>query len=142
MKTFLEKPTEVKRNWYVVDAEGKTLGRLCSKIAPILMGKNKPTYTPNVDGGDFVIVINADKVQFTGKKLAQKIYYRHSQYPGGLKETTAAAMMEKHPERVIMLAVKGMLPKNRLAARMLTRLRVYAGPEHEHQAQKPETITL
>jgi len=142
MKTFLEKPTEVKRNWYVVDAEGKTLGRLCSKIAPILMGKTKPTYTPNVDGGDFVIVINADKVQFTGKKLAQKIYYRHSQYPGGLKETTAAAMMEKHPERVIMLAVKGMLPKNRLAARMLTRLRVYAGPEHEHQAQKPETITL
>ena len=142
MKTFLEKPTEVKRNWYVVDAEGKTLGRLCSKIAPILMGKNKPTYTPNVDGGVFVILINADKVQFTGKKLAQKIYYRHSQYPGGLKETTAAAMMEKHPERVIMLAVKGMLPKNRLAARMLTRLRVYAGPEHEHQAQKPETITL
>lgn len=142
MKTYLAKPNEIQRKWYVVDAEGKTLGRLCSKIAPILMGKHRPTYTPNVDTGDFVIVINADKIHLTGKKLQQKVYYRHSQYPGGLKETVAADMLKKNPERMIMLAVKGMLPKNKLAARMLTRLRVYAGSNHEHQAQQPENITL
>ncbi len=142
MKTYLAKPSEVERKWYVVDAEGKTLGRLCSKIAPILMGKNKPIYTPHVDTGDFVIVLNADKVVLTGNKWSQKMYYRHTQYPGGLKGIVAADMLQKHPERLVMLAVKGMLPKNKLASRMLTRLRVYTGDAHEHQAQQPETITL
>ena len=131
---------DVEKKWYVVDASGKVLGRLANKIAVVLMGKHKPTYTPHVDTGDYVIVVNADKVVLTGKKLDQKKYYRHSGYPGGLKELTARQMFEKHPEKVIYLAVKRMLPKNKLGRKMLKKLKVYAGPEHPHQAQKPEPL--
>jgi len=132
----------VDRKWYVIDGEGQTVGRLSSQIATVLRGKNKPTYTPHVDCGDHVIVINADKVVFTGKKLDQKLYRRHSGYAGGLKETTARDVLDKHPERVIMHAVKGMLPKNSLGRQMLTKLRVYAGTEHNHEAQQPEVLTF
>lgn len=142
MKSYLAKPSEVERKWYVVDADGQTLGRLCSRIAIILMGKHKPTYTPHADTGDFVIVINAEKIKLTGKKLQQKTYFRHSEYPGGGKETLAADMLRDKPERMIELAVKGMLPKNRLASKMLKRLRVFRGNEHTHEAQMPEQITL
>ncbi|ACM23215.1 50S ribosomal protein L13 [Thermotoga neapolitana DSM 4359] len=136
------KPEEVERKWYVVDASGKVLGRLATRIAKILMGKHKPTYTPHVDTGDYVIVVNADKVVLTGKKLDQKVYYWHSGYPGGLKSMTARQMLQKHPERLIWLAVKRMLPKNKMGRRMLRRLKVYASSEHPHQAQKPEPIEL
>jgi large subunit ribosomal protein L13 len=141
-KTYMAKPGEVTREWYVVDASGKTLGRLATEIARILRGKHKPQYTPHVDVGDFVIVINAEKIAVTGRKLDQKRYYRHSGYPGGLRSITLRRMLEKHPERVIRLAVKGMLPKNRLGRRMLKKLKVYAGPEHPHQAQQPKPLDL
>lgn len=134
--------SRLERKWYLVDATDVPLGRLASQIARILMGKHKPTYTPHVDTGDFVIIINASKVKLTGKKLDQKIYYRYSGYPGGLKERTAREMLQKHPERVIKLAVKRMLPKTRLGAKMLKKLKVFTGPEHIHEAQKPETIKL
>lgn len=136
--TYMAKPMEVERKWYVVDAEGQTLGRLSSEIASILRGKFKPEFTPHVDAGDFVIVINADKVNLTGKKLTDKKYYRHSGYQGGLRVTTAGQMLATKPERVIELAVKGMLPKNRLGRQLFTKLNVYASAEHPHQAQKPE----
>ncbi|MEF9960181.1 MAG: 50S ribosomal protein L13 [Niameybacter sp.] len=135
--TYMANAQNVERNWYVIDAQGQTVGRLASQIAAVLRGKNKPTYTPHVDCGDHVIVINADKVVFTGKKLDQKLYRRHSGYAGGLKETKARDMLNTHPERVMMYAVKGMLPKNSLGRQMLTKLRVYAGTEHNHEAQKP-----
>lgn len=140
--TYMAKPNEVERKWYVVDADGQTLGRLASKVATILRGKHKPEYTPHVDTGDFVIVVNAEKVKLTGDKLNKKIYYRHSGYPGGLKQFTAAEMLAKRPERVIELAVKGMLPKNRLGRKQGKKLFVYAGSQHPHQAQKPEAIQL
>ncbi len=141
-KTFVAKPHEVERSWFVVDAEGKTLGRIATQIAMILRGKHKPTYTPHVDTGDFVIVVNADKVHLTGKKLQDKIYYHHSQYPGGLKSIRAGELRSKDPERMIRLAVWGMLPHNRLGRKMLKKLKVYAGPEHPHAAQKPEGLEL
>ena len=134
MKSFMASPSTVERKWYVVDAEGKTLGRLA--------GKNKPEYTPHVDTGDYVIVINADKIKVTGKKLDQKIYYHHSEYVGGMKEATLREMMQKKPEFVITHAVKGMLPKGPLGRQMLKKLHVYAGPEHNHAAQKPETLDI
>ncbi|MFD2369423.1 50S ribosomal protein L13 [Brevibacillus sp. GCM10020057] len=136
--TYMAKPLEVERKWYIVDAEGQTLGRLASEVASILRGKLKPEFTPHVDTGDFVIVINADKVKLTGKKLQDKIYYTHSLYPGGLKKTTAGDMLNKKPARMFELAVKGMLPKNSLGRQMFTKLKVYAGTEHPHAAQKPE----
>ena len=140
--TFMAKGHEVDRKWLVVDAEGQTLGRLASEVAAILRGKNKPTFTPNVDTGDFVIVINADKIHLTGNKLDGKIYYRHTQFAGGLKTRTAGEMKEKYPTQMIELAVKGMLPKNSLGRKMFTKLNVYAGAEHPHAAQKPESYTL
>jgi large subunit ribosomal protein L13 len=139
-KSYVAKPNEVERKWYVIDAEGKTLGRLATQIATILRGKHKPIYTPHVDTGDFVIVINAEKVQLTGKKLTNKVYYRHSQYPGGLKSITADKLLASKPERVIELAVWGMLPHNALGRKMYKKLKVYAGPEHPHAAQKPEPL--
>ncbi len=142
MKTYMPNPTEVERKWYVVDAEGKTLGRLSSVIASVLRGKNKPTYTPHADMGDYVIVVNAEKIKVTGKKLDQKIYYHHSEYVGGMKETNLKTMLEKHPERVIEHAVKGMLPKGPLGRSMYKKLFVYAGPDHKHEAQKPEEMTV
>jgi len=142
MKTFMLRKEDVKRDWYLVDATGKTLGRLASEIAKILMGKNKPTYTPHIDGGDFVVVVNAEKVFVTGKKLNQKIYYKHTGYFGHLKETTLKEMLEKKPEEVIRLAVRGMLPKNKLRDRRLKRLKVYAGPGHPHKSQNPKPIEL
>ena len=141
-KTYSAKPLEVERKWYVIDAEGEILGRLATRVANILRGKNKPEYTPNVDTGDFVIVVNAEKIAVTGKKLDQKIYYHHSDYVGGMKETTLREMMAKKPERVIELAVKGMLPKGPLGRQMYTKLHVYAGAEHAHAAQKPEVLTF
>ena len=135
-------PSTVERKWYVVDAEGKTLGRLASEVANVLRGKNKPTYTPHIDTGDYVIVVNAEKIQVTGKKLDQKIYYHHSEYVGGMKEATLKEMMQKKPEFVITHAVKGMLPKGPFGRQMLTKLHVYAGPEHNHAAQKPEVLDI
>ena len=137
MKTFMEKKENIDRKWYVIDAEGVTLGRLATKVATILKGKHKPTYTPHVDCGDYVIVINAEKVNLTGNKLNDKMYYNHSGYVGGLRERNAKTMIEKYPEEMIERAVKGMLPKGRLGRQMNTKLFVYAGPEHKHQAQKP-----
>ena len=142
MKSFMASPSTVERKWYVVDAEGKTLGRLASEVANVLRGKNKPTHTPHIDTGDYVIVVNAEKVKVTGKKLDQKIYYHHSDYVGGMKETTLREMLAKKPEKVVELAVKGMLPKGPLGREMYTKLFVYAGPEHKHQAQKPEALTF
>ena len=142
MKSFMANAQNVERKWYVVDAEGQTLGRLSSEIAKVLRGKNKPIYTPHVDTGDYVIVINAEKIKVTGKKLDQKIYYHHSDYVGGMKETTLKEMLAKKPENVITLAVKGMLPKGPLGRSMLTKLHVYAGPEHNHAAQKPEVLEI
>ncbi|HIZ45149.1 MAG TPA: 50S ribosomal protein L13 [Firmicutes bacterium] len=142
MKTFMASPSTIERKWYVVDASAYTLGRLASEVAAVLRGKNKPTFTPHMDTGDYVIVVNAEKVKTTGKKLDQKIYYRHSGYVGGMKETTLKEMMEKKPERVIELAVKGMLPKGPLGRAMFGKLHVYAGPDHKHQAQKPEALTF
>lgn len=140
--TFLAKGHEVERKWLVVDAEGQTLGRLASEVAAILRGKHKPTFTPNVDTGDFVIVINADKIHLTGNKLQDKIYYRHTQFAGGLKQRTAGEMRDKYPTQMIELAIKGMLPKNSLGRKQFTKLNVYAGAEHPHAAQKPEVYEL
>lgn len=142
MKTYMANPDKIERKWYVVDAEGCTLGRLASEIAKVLRGKNKPEFTPHVDTGDYVVVVNAEKIKVTGKKLQQKIYYNHSDYVGGMRETTLAEMMAKNPEMVVELAVKGMLPKGPLGRDMLTKLHVYAGPEHKQQAQKPEVLTF
>src|SRR5476649_443780 len=142
MKTFVAKPSDRQRDWYVVDAQGLTLGRLATQIADVLRGKRKPTYTPHVDTGDFVIVVNAERIAVTGNKRADKRYYRHSGYPGGLKSRTLAEMLERRPEEVIRLAVKGMLPRNRLARRQITKLKVYAGPEHPHAAQQPQPMEI
>jgi len=142
MKTYMAKPAELNRRWYVVDAEGKPLGRLASEVAKILRGKHKPQYTPHVDVGDYVIVINAEKVILTGRKLDQKYYRRHSGYPGGLKETKYRDFLQSNPEKAVELAVKGMLPKNSLGRAMIKKLKVYRGPEHVHQAQKPEVLEL
>ena len=142
MKTFMASPSTIERKWYVVDASAYTLGRLASEVAAVLRGKNKPTFTPHIDTGDYVIVVNAEKVQITGKKLEQKIYYSHSEYVGGMKEATLKEMMAKKPEKVIELAVKGMLPKGPLGRAMFDKLHVYAGADHKHQAQKPEALTF
>jgi large subunit ribosomal protein L13 len=142
MKTYTAKPGEIERHWYVVDAEGQTLGRLATRIADTLRGKNKPQFTPHVDTGDFVVVVNAEKIHVTGNKLDEKIYYRHSGYPGGLKERTLREQLDRRPTEVIRKAVKGMLPRNKLAARQLTKLKVYAGPEHPHEAQAPKPLEL
>ena len=142
MKTFMANPATIERKWYVVDAIGLTLGRLSSEVAKILRGKNKPIFTPHEDTGDYVIIVNAEKIAVTGKKLNQKIYYNHSDYVGGMKETDLKTMLAKKPERVIELAVKGMLPKGPLGRSMIKKLFVYAGPEHKHQAQKPEALSL
>lgn len=140
MKTWNAKPADVDRQWYVVDAEGQTLGRLATRIADTLRGKRKPTFTPHVDTGDFVVVVNAEKIVVTGNKLQQKLYYRHSGYPGGLRSRTLAAELERRPTEVIRKAVKGMLPRNRLGRAQLGKLKVYAGPEHPHEAQKPQPL--
>ncbi len=142
MKSFMASPSTIERKWYVVDATGHTLGRLCSEIAKVLRGKNKPTYTPHIDTGDYVIVVNADKIKVTGKKMDQKIYYNHSDYVGGMRETTLKELSAKKPEAVIELAVKGMLPKGPLGRSMITKLHVYAGPEHDNAAQKPEVLEI
>ena len=142
MKSYMASPSTIERKWYVVDATGHTLGRLSSEIAKILRGKNKPTYTPHIDTGDYVIVVNADKIQVTGKKLDQKIYYNHSDYVGGMRETTLREKMDKKPEDVITLAVKGVLPKGPLGRQMIKKLHVYAGPDHEQAAQKPEVLEI
>ena len=140
MKTYMATASSIERKWYVVDAADYTLGRLASQVAAVLRGKNKPTYTPFIDCGDNVIVINAEKVQFTGKQLDQKIYYKHSDYVGGMKETTLRELMQKNPEKVVELAVKGMLPKGPLGREMYKKLHVYAGPDHDQAAQKPEVL--
>ncbi len=142
MKTFMASPATIDRKWYVVDAAGMTLGRLASEVAKILRGKNKPIFTPHMDTGDYVIVVNAEKIEVTGKKLDQKIYHHHSEYVGGMKETTLREKMAKKPEQVVELAVKGMLPKGPLGRQMYRKLYVYAGPDHNHAAQKPETLTF
>ncbi|HJQ49767.1 MAG TPA: 50S ribosomal protein L13 [Gaiellaceae bacterium] len=142
MKTYSAKPGEITREWYLVDAEGKTLGRLATQIADTLRGKQKPQYTPHVDTGDFVIVVNAEKIQVTGNKLDQKRYYRHSGYPGGLRSRTLREQLERRPTEVLRVAVKGMLPKNRLARQQITKLKIYAGPEHPHEAQNPKSLEL
>jgi large subunit ribosomal protein L13 len=142
VRTFTEKQEKIEREWYVVDAEGQTLGRLASRIAPILKGKHKPTYTPHLDCGDFVIIVNAEKVRVTGRKLDQKYYHHHSGYPGGLKSTSLRDQLGRYPERVLEAAVRGMLPKNRLGRRMIKKLKVYAGDAHPHQAQQPKPLEL
>jgi large subunit ribosomal protein L13 len=140
MKTYSAKPKEIEQRWYLVDAEGQTLGRLATRIADTLRGKRKPGYTPHIDTGDFVVVVNAEKISVTGKKREDKIYYRHSGYPGGLRERTLGEELERRPIEVLRKAVKGMLPRNRLARRQLTKLKVYAGPEHPHEAQNPAPL--
>lgn len=142
MKTYVTKPDEVQREWFVVDASGKTLGRLATEVARILRGKHKPTYSPMIDAGDYVIVVNAEKVRVTGRKLTQKFYYRHSGYPGGFKQISLGDMLARHPTRVIEYAVRGMLPKNALGRQMFKKLKVYAGPDHPHQAQNPKPLEL
>jgi large subunit ribosomal protein L13 len=142
MKTYVATPTDRERSWYVVDASGRTLGRLATQIADTLRGKRKPQYTPHIDTGDFVIVVNAEKISVTGNKRAAKLYHRHSGYPGGLRSRTLGQMLERRPEEVIRLAVKGMLPRNRLARRQLTKLKIYAGPDHPHVAQKPQPLEI
>ena len=142
MQTYMDNPDKIERKWYVVDAADCTLGRLASNVASVLRGKNKPQFTPHVDTGDYVIIVNADKIKVTGKKLDQKIYYKHSDYVGGMKETTLREMMAKKPEQVVELAVKGMLPKGPLGRTMYRKLFVYAGPDHKHAAQKPEALTF
>ena len=142
MKTYLPSVDELDRKWYVVDAQEQVLGRLASQVATVLMGKGKPIYTDFLDTGDFVVVVNGDKVKLTGKKLDDKLYYSHSGYPGGLKQINARRLMEKKPDAVIQLAVRGMLPKNKLGRRMLKRLKIYAGAEHPHEAQQPEPLTF
>ena len=141
-KTYVTKEEDVQRDWYVVDASGQTLGRLAARVASVLRGKHKPVYSPSVDAGDFVIVVNAEKVQVTGRKLDQKMYYRHSGYPGGLKEITLRNLLQQHPTRVIEHAVRGMLPKNRLGRQVFRHLKVYAGSEHPHEAQQPKVLEL
>lgn len=142
MKSYMASPSTIERQWYVVDATGHTLGRLASEIAKVLRGKNKPTFTPHIDTGDYVVVVNADKIQVTGKKMDQKIYYNHSEYVGGMRETTLREKMAKKPEDVIYLAVKGMLPKGPLGRQMIKKLHVYAGPEHEQAAQQPKELEI
>ena len=142
MKTYMANPDKLEKKWYVVDASGMVLGRLASEVAKVLRGKNKPEFTPHVDTGDYVIVVNAEKIRVSGKKLDQKVYYHHSGYVGGMKETTLKEMLEKHPDRVVKLAVQGMLPKGPLGREMLKKLHVYTGPEHPHAAQKPEELTF
>ena len=142
MRTYTTKPDDINREWYVVDATGLTLGRLASQIASVLRGKHKPIFSPHMDCGDFVIVINAEKVRVTGDKLDQKMYYRHSQYPGGLKTISLRDQMKQHPDRVIRLAVRGMLPKNRLGRQMIKKLKVYREPDHPHQAQQPKPLSV
>jgi len=142
MKTYSAKPKEIEQRWYVVDAEGQILGRLATRIADTLRGKRKPQFTPHIDTGDFVVVVNAEKIAVTGNKLEQKRYYRHSGYPGGIRSRTLAEQLERRPTEVIRKAVKGMLPKNKLASAQLTKLKVYAGPEHPHAAQAPKTMEL
>ncbi|MEE9168600.1 MAG: 50S ribosomal protein L13 [bacterium] len=142
MKTFSAKAEEIERKWFLIDAEDKVLGRLASQVSRILRGKHKPIFTRHVDTGDHIVIINAEKVRLTGKKVSQKIYYRHSQYPGGLKEIGVERMLKEHPERVIEFAVRGMMPHNRLGRQMLKKLRVYAGHEHPHEAQKPEPLEI
>lgn len=140
MKTYSAKPGEIQRNWWVVDAEGKNLGRLASEIAVVLRGKNKPQYTPHTDTGDFVVVVNAEKIAVTGNKLSDRLYHRHSGYPGGLKTETLGHLLQRRPNEVLRRAVKGMMPKNRIAAQQLTKLKIYTGPKHPHAAQKPEEL--
>jgi len=142
VRTYIPALKDIERKWYVVDAEGKTLGRLATQIATVLRGKNKPIFAPHADVGDFVIVVNAEKVRVTGRKLDQKVYYRHSLYPGGLRSITLRDQLQRHPERVIRAAVKGMLPKNTLGRHMLKKLKVYAGSSHPHEAQQPEPLEL
>jgi len=142
VKTYVAKPSNIERNWLIVDAKDQRLGRLATRIADNLRGKTKPVYTPHIDTGDFVVVINASRIAVTGRKMDNKIYYRHTGYPGGLKQRTLAEMMKKKPEEVIRLAVKGMLPKNRLGRAQLKKLKIYAGPEHPHAAQNPEEMQL
>ncbi len=142
MNTYMPNASQIERKWYVVDAEGKTLGRLSAEVAKVLRGKNKAIFTPHADCGDYVIVVNAEKIKVTGKKLDQKIYYHHSDYVGGMKEATLREMLQKHPDRVIEHAVKGMLPKGPLGRQMYTKLFVYAGPDHKHQAQQPVELTF
>lgn len=142
MKTISAKEQDMQREWYVVDAQGQTLGRLATRVATILRGKHKPIYTPHVDCGDYVIIVNAEKIHTTGQKLTQKKYYRHSGYPGGLKEVTLRDQLQKFPNRVLESAIRGMLPKNRLGRRMFKKLKVYAGPNHPHQAQQPKPLDL
>jgi large subunit ribosomal protein L13 len=141
-KTFVTKDKDVEREWFVVDAAGQTLGRLSTRVARILRGKHKPTYSPSIDTGDYVIVVNAERIHVTGRKLDQKVYYRHSGYPGGLKEITLRNQLDRYPTRVIEHAVRGMLPKNRLGRRMFKKLKVYAGPDHPHEAQLPQSLEL
>ncbi len=138
MKTYHQKASEIQRDWYVVNAADEVLGRLATQIATLLRGKHKPTYTPSMDGGDFVVVVNCEKIRILGKKADQKIYYRHSGYPGGIKATPYRMMLNKHPDRILRIAVKGMLPKNRIGRRLIGKLRIYAGPEHPHAAQQPK----
>ncbi|PDW04179.1 50S ribosomal protein L13 [Candidatus Viridilinea mediisalina] len=138
MKTYHQKASEIERDWYVVDATDEVLGRLSTQIATLLRGKHKPTYTPSNDGGDFVVVVNCEKIKIMGKKADQKVYYRHSGYPGGIKATPYKMMLAKHPDRILRTAVKGMLPKNRMGRRLLSKLRIYAGPDHPHAAQQPK----
>jgi large subunit ribosomal protein L13 len=142
MKTYVAKPSTINRDWYIVDASSLRLGRLATRIADTLRGKNKPDYTPHIDTGDFVVVVNAEKIAVTGKKLENKIYYRHTGYPGGLKERTLAEMLERQPEEVIRKAVRGMMPKNRLARAQLKKLKIYAGPSHPHDAQQPMELEI
>lgn len=142
MKTFSAKPHEIRREWFVVDAQGQTLGRLAARVAAILRGKHKPIYTPHVDCGDYVIVVNAGKINVTGQKLDQKMYYRHSGYPGGLRQVSLRRQLQIHPDRIVETAVRGMLPKNRLGRKMFKKLKIYAGPDHPHQAQQPKSLVL
>ncbi len=141
MKTYSQKASEIQRDWYVIDATGQVLGRLATQIATLLRGKHKPTYTPSMDGGDFVIVVNAEKISIAGRKAEQKTYIRHTGYPGGLRVTPYKMMLAKHPDRILRFAVKGMLPKNRIGRRLMTKLRIYAGPNHPHSAQQPRVYT-
>lgn len=142
MSTYVAKSSEIERKWYVVDAEGQTLGRLATEVARVLSGKHKPEYTPFIDSGDYVIIVNAEKVKLSGKKMDQKVYRHHSGYPGGLKQVSFREMRQKHPERILEKAIKGMLPKNKLGRQMYRKLKVYAGPDHKHSAQQPEALTF
>lgn len=142
MKTYLPKEEDIMKKWWVIDASDKTLGRLCTKVATVLMGKNKPIYTPHMDVGDRVIIVNAEKIKLTGNKLNDKMYYRHSGYPGGLKEITCGDLLKKHPERLIEFAVKGMLPRNKLRKLRMNKLKIYTGSNHPHKAQQPEELNI